>query len=167
MVAKNMPNDQQSQAASGPPGFCKLGPEGAVTLQPVGGGILRVVQGRVWATLDGPHQGPANDWGDVVLCSGEQLRVAPGRHVVVESFEDAANEPVYFSWEPAPAAARQVPVAESGWRDALARPAFGAGDELGILLRALGRCLARLPGWLEYLVAGRGRVLSPLESNQP
>ena len=167
MVANTALNLQQSTTLGGALlGFWKLAPERAVTLHPGEDGVLRVAQGRVWATLDGPHHGPANDWGDVILHSGEQLTLAPGQHVVVESFGEAVNEPVYFSWEPVSAIAQAVPAGESGWHDVLARPSQLDG-EIGITLHALGRWLARLPGTLQYLAAGKGRVLHYLESNQP
>ena len=168
MVANTALNLQQSTTLAGAfSGFWKLAPERAVTLHPGEAGVLRVAQGQVWATLDGPHQGPANDWGDVILHSGEQLTLAPGQHVVVESFGDAVNEPVYFSWEPASAIAQAVPTEESGWHDVLARPASQRDDESGVSPRVFGRWLAKLPGTLQYLVAGKGRVLRNLESNQP
>lgn len=47
---------------------------------------LQVERGTVWATLDGPHQGPANDWGDLVLKSGTRIHVTAGQHVVLEQF---------------------------------------------------------------------------------
>ena len=168
MIANNALKLQQSQDGLSLPGFWKLAPEHAVTLNPSEAGVLRIAQGQVWATLDGPHQGPANDWGDVVLHSGEQLKLMPGQHVVVEPFGDAVNEPVYFSWEPSTALAHAaVPGDESGWRDVLARQPATLHDEMSIRVRALGRWMSRLGGFLAYFVAGRGRVLSPLETNQP
>ena len=168
MVANISPNLQQFTTLAGAfSGFWKLASERAITLHPGEAGVLRVAQGQVWATLDGPHQGPANDWGDVILHSGEQLKLAPGQQVVVESFGDAVNEPVYFSWEPASAIAQAIPTEESGWHDVLARPSPQRGAEIGVSPRALGRWLAKLPGCLQYLVAGKGCVLPYLESNQP
>lgn len=41
----------------------------------------------------------------------------------------------------------------------------GAGRALVALV--LGRLLAGIAGYADYLVAGRGRVLPPLESNPP
>jgi hypothetical protein len=55
---------QQSSLGGVLPECWKLVPDRAVTLQPDGAGVLRVSQGRVWVTSEGPHQGPANDWGD-------------------------------------------------------------------------------------------------------
>lgn len=159
---------QQSLPAGVLPGFWKLAPDRAVTLNPGEAGVLRIAQGHVWVTLDGPHQGPANDWGDVVLHPGEQLQLLPGQHAVVESFGDAVNEPVYFSWEPATARVQALPTEESAWCDVLARPTLHQGDdEIMVSVRAVGRLVARLPGYLRYFVAGQGRVLSALESNQP
>lgn len=167
MIASNTLKLQQYRDGFPLPGFWKLAPERAVTLNPTEAGVLRVAQGQVWATLDGPHHGPANDWGDVVLHSGEQLQLMPGQHVVVEPFGDAVNEPVYFSWEPSTALVQAVPTAESGWHDALARPPVQLDDEIAISVRAFGRVLSRIGAFLMNFVAGQGRVLSPLESNQP
>ncbi len=129
----------QSRPGVSVPGCWKLAPERAFTLKPDQAGTLRITQGRLWATLDGPHHGPANDWGDVVLHAGAQLTLAPGRQVVVEPFGNAVNEPVYFSWEPSVAPENQAP----------------------------GRLLSRFAAALKYFVAGKGRVLSRFESNQP
>ena len=98
--------------------------------------------GEVWATLDGPHQGPANDWGDRVLHRGDQLQLMPGQHVVLEVFGVAANEPAYLCWAP-------------------------ASGSPGSAAEVLGRWMAALGNTLTWLVPGRGQVLSPLECNQP
>jgi hypothetical protein len=121
----------------------------------------------VWATVDGPHQGPANDWGDVVLHSGEQLQLLPGQQVVVEVYGEAVNEAAFFSWEPSPAGPPSVAGAPPRWGDALARPMLSGGQSVPWLLAAVARGLARLGSVLSWLVPGRGRVLSPLEFNQP
>lgn len=159
---------QQSSLGSVAPECWKLVPDRALTLRADTAGVLRVSQGRVWVTADGPHQGPANDWGDVVLHSGEQLLLQPGRQVVVEAYGEAVNAPAFFSWEPSPQVRRSRIRDAVSWGDMPARPqlppvcsgsvppsapAFG-------LIRRLG-CI------LSWLVQGRGRVLSPLEFNQP
>ncbi len=171
MASTNAPLWQAATDTAAVPGFWKLAPERAVTLNPGEAGVLRVAQGHVWVTLDGPHQGPANDWGDLVLHPGEQLRLMPGQHAVVESFGDAVNEPAYFSWEPSTARVLAVPTEDAGWRDVLARPTLQGDDEIMVSVRALGQALRRglglLAAALQYLVAGKGRVLRGLEANQP
>ena len=167
MTANNALKLQQYRDGFPLPGCWKLAPERAVTLNPTEAGVLRIAQGRVWATLDGPHQGPANDWGDVVLHSGEQLQLLPGQQVVVEPFGDAVNEPAYFSWEPSTARSKAVPSVEPSWHGALTRPLANADDGIRMSLRATGRMGSAMRAFLRYFVAGRGRVLSPLESNQP
>ncbi len=72
----------------------------AIKLGAASSGYLRVAQGTVWATLDGPHHGPANDWGDLVLGCGTRIHLTAGQQVVLESYQSAANEPARFSWEP-------------------------------------------------------------------
>ena len=90
------------------PGTWTLTPREAVTLRPADDGVLRVACGALWATFDGPHQGPANDRGDRFLQPGESLPVRAGERVVVEP-ADAAM-PAHFTWDPLP------PVEAFGWR---------------------------------------------------
>ncbi len=68
-----------------------LPPGRAVTLQSADDSALQVTQGRIWATLDGPHSGPANDLGDVVLQAGERLALRAGQRVVIESIWPGAG----------------------------------------------------------------------------
>ena len=133
---------QQSDVADAATGSWKLQPARALTLGSDGGGLLVVECGEVWATLDGPHHGPANDWGDQVLHRGDQLQLMPGQHVVLEVFGAAANESAYVCWAPA---------------------AGGAGS----LTDGLGRWVAALASALSWLIPGRGQVVSALEGNQP
>lgn len=167
MATHNALKLQQSPLGAMLPECWKLVPERAVTLHPDAAGVLRISQGRVWATVEGPHQGPANDWGDVVLHSGEQLQLFPGQQVVVEAYGEAVNEPAYFSWEPTTAEAAAGASAARPWGDVLARPLLHADQNLPRLLLAAGRGLALLGNALSWLVPGRGRALSPLEFNQP
>lgn len=87
----------RSMSRNAPPAICplrRLGlagswvlpPGQAVTLQSADDSALQVTQGRIWATLDGPHSGPANDLGDVVLQAGERLALRAGQRVVIEAF---------------------------------------------------------------------------------
>ena len=133
---------QQLEAANAGHGSLKLQPARALTLGSESGGLLVVECGEVWATLDGPHQGPANDWGDRLLHRGDQLQLMPGQHVVLEVYGTAANEPAFLCWAPA---------------------ANNTGDFLGVL----ASWTALLGNALSWLIPGRGQVLSPLQGNQP
>jgi len=70
----------------------------AVSLQPAQSSKLRLASGCVWATFDGPHHGPANDWGDLVLCAGDELTLGAGQRLVIESWR--AGVPAAFNWHP-------------------------------------------------------------------
>ncbi len=167
MASNNTRKMHQSPIGTPASGCWSLAPEHALTLHPNEAGVLRVAQGRVWATLAGPHHGPANDWGDVVLGGGEQLALVPGQQVVVEPYGNAVNEPAYFCWEPRVARASAPPQPSSLWRDVLARPSLDVGPVPVFPVAAIARLLDRVAAALTLFVAGRGRVLSPLESNQP
>lgn len=158
---------QQSPLGVALPGCWKLTPARAFTLNPDQAGVFRVAQGQIWATLEGPHHGPANDWGDVVLHAGEQLVLTPGQQVVVEPFGDAVNEPAYFCWEPSRAPAPSITDRLPRWHDPLARPALDLAGALSPAAGAIRRLLRALTGGLQLLVAGKGRVLPYYESNQP
>lgn len=72
----------------------------ALTLKPTRAGVVRVVHGRVWATLSGPHGSRPDDSGDVVLVKGQALAVPLHQRLVIEPWRRCATDPVYFSWEP-------------------------------------------------------------------
>jgi hypothetical protein len=144
--------------------------ERAVMLGAQSGGFLHVDKGTVWLTLDGPHQGPANDWGDLVLRSGTRIHLTAGQHVVLEPYQRAANEPTGFSWEPdAFAADADAPAGpmSAGWRR--------TGAMLVRLARALGQWLAPAPTWpaidpaleLERATQSAWRSLYHLRGNPP
>ena len=85
-------------------GSWKLDSGHAATLQDARAAVLRITHGKVWATVDGPHAGPANNQGDIFLKAGERLTLQPGQRVVIEPWSASANEAVYFAWDLAPAA---------------------------------------------------------------
>lgn len=148
-------------------GYWKLAPEQAFTVRPDAAGVLRVAHGQLWATLHGPHAGPANDWGDVVLRCGQEMTLLPGQQLVVEPFGDAVNEAAFFSWEPRQSAARIAADDASPWRDPLARPHLDIDGLVRPLMAAVRGLFPRLAAASSMLVAGRGRVLPLLECNQP
>ena len=136
---------QQSQAR--PPGTWKLEPGRALTLHPAERGELRVAQGRLWATLDGPHSGPLRGLGDLVLEAGSSLPLRAGQRVVIEPA--GKDEAAYFAWEVA-VQPRVVPVrcwepVVQSWRELLAglAQAGHATARLAAGLAAIG--LASLP----------------------
>jgi hypothetical protein len=83
-------------------GAWKLAAGRAITLEPRERGLLKVVQGRLWVTFDGPHHGRLNESGDHVMGAGEQVHLVPGQRVVAEPWNDGC--PAYFSWDLAPVA---------------------------------------------------------------
>ena len=167
MISSTALKLQQSPLGATLPGCWALAPARAFTLHPEQVGVFRVAQGQVWMTQKGPHHGPANDWGDVVLHVGEEMPLLPGQPVVVESFGDAVNEPAFFSWQPTTTPVTAAPESASLWRDPLAQPLLGPDHWPRMPMVAARRWLSTLVAALPMLVAGRGRVLAGLESNQP
>ena len=62
-------------------GWWPLAAGHAITLHPDTAGELRIGQGCVWLTLDGPHERRA---GDLFLEAGASLPIAAGQRVVLE-----------------------------------------------------------------------------------
>lgn len=179
--------------ANNPAGSWKLATGHAVTLHDDRGAVLRITHGSVWATVDGPHAGPANNQGDLFLKSGDRLTLQPGQRVVIEphtahssarssasanaggsagaNAKSSANEAVYFSWDPALAAAPLHMHAAlhdaSRFQLAVVCPLRDLGLALKLAGQALGRGVWGVAGLSEFLVAGRGRVQPCLESNPP
>ncbi|HUR88678.1 MAG TPA: DUF2917 domain-containing protein [Ramlibacter sp.] len=85
------------------PGTWKLAAGRAITLEPREPGVLKVAHGRLWVTFEGPQAGRLNESGDYFMGTGEQVRIAPGQRMVVESWNEGC--PAYFSWDPLPVTA--------------------------------------------------------------
>jgi len=150
MASQTLTQMQQSGAPA-LPGTWKLCAGRAITLQPHEAGRLRIAHGWIWATFDGPHQGPMNDFGDRIIGAGEQLALQPGQRLVIEAW--TADVPAYFSWDPVPATvaspSRRLAAVVQPLADLRLAVALGAG--------ALGRLVAGLAGLALDLVTGRGR----------
>ena len=162
----------QSQPGTPMPGCWKLDAGRALTLRPREAGVLRIAHGRVWVTSDAPRIGPGNESGDFFLEPGKGLVVQAGQQLVIESAGVQSASSAYFSWDPLPQAqAQSVSDAAvqraSRWQSGVAQPMRDLGLALGQAGAAFGRLVVGLLGLGEYLVAGRGRVLPRLESNQP
>ena len=158
----DMPNEQQSP---GPirafSGCWKIGAGGPLSLRPTRASVLRIARGQAWVTLGSAPRGHGNESGDHFLNAGQELRVLPGRHLVLESVD--AN-PLYFDWMPVPA----TPWVQSArWEQAVVQPLRDFGWALSLATSALLRLLRGLFGYGEFLVAGRGRILSDYERNPP
>lgn len=164
MVTNNLLELQHPSRRATLSGYWELAPGRAISLHPHEAGVLRIAQGRVWATVDGPHQGRGNELGDHFLHSGQQLRVRPGQHLVFEPWAAASETPVYFEWAPVCSA---VAASDSRWQMAVVRPLHDLGQALLMAGSALARLAMGLAGYGEYLIAGRGRVMPKLEANQP
>ena len=163
MVTKNFLELQHTQDAT--VFVCwKLMPGRAISLQPRQAGVLRIEQGQVWATFDGSQRVPGHALGDHFLQAGQQLAVRAGQHLVFEPYGAASATPVYFEWTPLP---ESVALRASRWHAAVIRPLRDLGQAVRMAGLALGQLVLGLAGYSEYLVAGRGRVLSKLEANQP
>ena len=140
----------------------------AVTFYPEVSGVLRVSSGRAWATFNpspwspAARWNPADDAGDFFVMPGMNLPLRAGEGVVIESWPagDATSSTVV--WEPAP-----VSAAATRWQQAVVLPVRELGQGLAQVVRAFGRLLVGLAGYREFLVAGRGKVQTCLESNAP
>lgn len=146
-------------------GLWSLAAGRTVQMRPREASTLKVVCGRVWATTDAPLDRSARRLGDHVLGAGESLAVLPGERLVVEAW---GSTPVRFDW----VVHAQVPVqVPSRWQAQVAAPGRELWRALGGTATALGRLLWGVAGYAShlagFLVAGRGRVLSRFESNQP
>lgn len=123
---------QAFHAAPAVSGCWKLIAGRAISLQPRQAGVLKIAQGRVWATVNGAHQGHGNESGDHFLQAGQQLVIGAGQHLVLESCAAPDAAPVYFEWGHV-AAGRA-----SRWQAAV--PLY----ELGLALRQVGQALGQL-----------------------
>ena len=124
-------------------GMWAMEPQEVLSLFPHAPAVVRVTQGRIWATLNGPHSGPANAWGDVFLEPGQVLQVPAGQRLVLESLAGRGEAAACFDWLPASTL--------SPWQQAVGQPLAELRESLG----AAARAAARLAQGLGRLVWGR------------
>lgn len=123
-------------------------------------------QERLWATLDGTPRLEPGGLGDHLIAPGQPLRLLSGQSVLVEPLDHRAW--AHWFWEPdsAPVQARVEPQ-----QPVLLAPSRDLMRGLALVVRASRDLALALPVALwraaSLLVAGRGRVLGRLESNQP
>ena len=135
----------------------------AISLRPDEPSRLHITQGRVWVTLNAPHVAGGLD--DHVLGAGQSLDVPAGAHVVMEPWAAPDALPVRFDWCVVPVPLR-APATHRFGREVVA-PSREFVQALGQAGVALWRLVRGLLGYADHLVAGRGRVLTPWESNPP
>jgi hypothetical protein len=82
--------------------FGQLALRQSLSFRPRTAGVLRITQGRLWLTLDGPHRGTANAWGDHVLYAGQSMALRAGQRGVVEAWPVTEGSVSQFEWLPAP-----------------------------------------------------------------
>ncbi len=141
-------------------GSWRLHPGHAMSLRPHRVGLLRVYCGRVWVTFGQAGGASPATAGDRFLGPGDVLAVPAGARLVMEPLAGPGETaPVHFDWSEA----TQPPEVERFRREVLA-PAHDLRHALAQVALATARVLMGLLGYRDYLVAGRGRVLSPLES---
>lgn len=140
----------------------------AQTFRPQTAGLLRTNSGRVWATLSSPSYQPQPRWcpdiepGDIFLGSGATLHLAAGQTVVIESWPSDRDAVVQLEWAPDAVSASAV-----RWQQTVGQPAKELAAGLVMVGRSFARLVRGLAGYSDYLVAGRGKVQTCLESNAP
>jgi hypothetical protein len=131
-------------------------------------GVLRVTSGRAWVTLHAVRQNPQPRWcpeldpGDIFVDPGNRLELRAGQHAVIESWPTGKASATQLVWEPAPLGARAL-----RWQCGVVQPARELGMGVVQVARSIGRLAWGLAAYSEALVAGRGKVLTALESNAP
>lgn len=134
----------------------------AMTVRPRTAGVLRVVSGRAWATLDVSRHTPLLETGDHFVALGHDLQLRAGQRVVVEAWPYKGQEGIQLQW-----VAQPQTCLVTRFQTNVVQPLRDVGQGLGLVVRALGRLVAGLANYANLLTAGRGRVLQGLESNAP
>jgi hypothetical protein len=105
---------------------------------------------------------PITESGDHFVALGHDLQLRAGQRVVVEAWAYKGQDGIQLQWVPQPES-----VGASRWQARVVEPLKDIGHGLALVVRSMGRLLAGLAGYTEYLTAGRGKVLCGLESNAP
>lgn len=145
-------------SSSRPAGAWRLHPGRAMSLRPRQVSVLRIHRGPVWVTLGEPDALSPQASGDRFLMDGESMVVPAGARLVMEPLSTRESDgPVCFDWSGA------APAQDSRFGREVRAPLREAVAAFGQAAWALLRVARGLLGYSEFLVAGRGRVLSPLE----
>lgn len=154
-----MPSSAASSVSlSRPVGAWRLHPGHAMSLHPQETSVLRIHRGPVWVTLGEPGALSPQASGDRFLLDGESMVVPAGARLVMEPLSTReSDEPVCFDWSGA------VRAQDSRFGREVRAPLHEAITAFGQAAWALVRVARGLLGYSEFLVSGRGRVLSPLE----
>ncbi len=127
-----------------------------VTLRPRSAGVLRVLSGRAWATLDVSRYTPLSDSGDHFVAIGHDLQLRAGQRVVVESWPQDGDDAIRLQW---------LPEAEASiatrWHTRVVAPLYDIGHGLALAARAGWRLLAGLAAYAGYLAHGQGHTEAP------
>jgi len=151
---------QARQAGRPAAGCWKLATGHALSLRPRSHGVLQIVQGQVWLTLIGSLADWPGSAADHVLKAGEQLVIAPGQHVVMETWSPSGHaDAVAFHWDGvvAPATAQSGSPAARDWECGVVQPLRDLVQALGQGGRALGTTLAAVAGAGGRFAAGLAR----------
>lgn len=122
----------------------------AVTLRAQQLSVLRIAQGRVWATLTDAGCYSRVLAGDHFLSQGQSLTLLPGQELVMESFNAPASShtaTAHFSWETAGVAASARQDARPGHRATgmgVLQPLRDLRQALGLVAGACGRLVRGL-----------------------
>lgn len=115
MLSPSDLNGHQSRARAGLTRCWKLEAGRAHGWRTRADGVLRIVQGQAWVTLDQAPRGYGCAAGDHCLGPTQTLAVRAGYHLVIESLD---HRPVQFEWEPQTALTR----ARQRWAQSVAPP---------------------------------------------
>lgn len=121
----------------------RLPPGRAISLKSAQVGVVRVACGGVWATFDGPHQGPGNAFGDHLLEAGDMVELRPGERLVVEPARTAQEAQI--EWRPAEAACAAAAAGRTARDCAPADQLVRAVLALGARVAHLGAAHGRAP----------------------
>lgn len=138
-----------------------VGAHQAISLRPAVRSELRIVGGDAWVTLTRPRATVGVD--DHFLRTGESLAVPAGTHLVMEP--RTSGQALRFDWGELPEC-QAMPRPQRFAQEVVA-PSRELAQALAQAALALGRLVRGVAGYGEFLVAGRGRVLSRFESNPP
>lgn len=136
-----------------------VGAHRAISLRPVEDSRLTIIAGRAWVTLNLPHR--PEGLGDHRVSAGETLHVPAGAHLVMEPW--CSGDALRFDWSVVP----QTQARPQRFAREVVAPSREFAAAMAHATLAFGRLLRGLFGYAEFLVAGRGRVLSRFESNPP
>lgn len=137
-------------------GTRQLAPGRAMSLTAHQPSLLKLVEGGLWVTLQGPYGLSPDNSGDQFLLAGQELVVPAGQRLVMEPHGGVNKGSAWFCWDPVVPAGAHSLATVAHWRVGVAQPLADLRVAAVLGLGAVARLAVGLVFWAGAALRRRG-----------